>query len=67
MAYFFNRCNNCGCKPTNCRPCHCCPVIPTGPTGGITGPTGATGARSEERRVGKECGHEWRSRWSPYQ
>src|SRR3546814_10983616 len=22
-------------------------------------------ARSEERRVGKECGRPWRSRWSP--
>src|SRR3546814_14267318 len=22
--------------------------------------------RSEERRVGKECGSTWRSRWSPY-
>ena len=26
----------------------------------------ATGARSEERRVGKECGLLCRSRWSPY-
>ena len=25
-----------------------------------------TGLRSEERRVGKECMHECRSRWSPY-
>ena len=24
------------------------------------------GARSEERRVGKECGYQCRSRWSPY-
>ena len=24
------------------------------------------GSRSEERRVGKECMHECRSRWSPY-
>ena len=24
------------------------------------------GARSEERRVGKECLHQCRSRWSPY-
>ena len=23
-------------------------------------------ARSEERRVGKECGYQCRSRWSPY-
>src|SRR3546814_17108690 len=22
--------------------------------------------RSEERRVGKECGSKWRTRWSPY-
>src|SRR3546814_19216091 len=25
----------------------------------------AIGIRSEERRVGKECGSTWRSRWSP--
>ena len=25
-----------------------------------------TVARSEERRVGKECGYQCRSRWSPY-
>ena len=25
-----------------------------------------TGLRSEERRVGKECGYQCRSRWSPY-
>src|SRR3546814_11934903 len=25
-----------------------------------------TPARSEERRVGKECGRTWRSRWSAY-
>ena len=24
------------------------------------------GSRSEERRVGKECGYQCRSRWSPY-
>ena len=24
------------------------------------------GDRSEERRVGKECGYQCRSRWSPY-
>ena len=24
------------------------------------------GQRSEERRVGKECGYQCRSRWSPY-
>ena len=24
------------------------------------------GGRSEERRVGKECGYQCRSRWSPY-
>ena len=24
------------------------------------------GRRSEERRVGKECGYQCRSRWSPY-
>ena len=24
------------------------------------------GVRSEERRVGKECGYQCRSRWSPY-
>ena len=28
--------------------------------------TGEFGARSEERRVGKECGYQCRSRWSPY-
>ena len=28
--------------------------------------TAATTARSEERRVGKECGYQCRSRWSPY-
>ena len=27
---------------------------------------GAGLSRSEERRVGKECGDECRSRWSPY-
>ena len=26
----------------------------------------ARAARSEERRVGKECGYQCRSRWSPY-
>src|SRR3546814_13490475 len=26
----------------------------------------AFGQRSEERRVGKECGITWRMRWSPY-
>ena len=26
----------------------------------------ATSTRSEERRVGKECGYQCRSRWSPY-
>ena len=26
----------------------------------------AVAARSEERRVGKECGYQCRSRWSPY-
>ena len=26
----------------------------------------AFGDRSEERRVGKECGYQCRSRWSPY-
>ena len=26
----------------------------------------AVNARSEERRVGKECGYQCRSRWSPY-
>ena len=25
-----------------------------------------SGERSEERRVGKECGYQCRSRWSPY-
>ena len=25
-----------------------------------------TAVRSEERRVGKECGYQCRSRWSPY-
>src|SRR3546814_15069167 len=30
-------------------------------TGGLV-----AGARSEERRVGKECGSTCRSRWSPY-
>ena len=27
---------------------------------------GLLAARSEERRVGKECGYQCRSRWSPY-
>ena len=27
---------------------------------------GETDGRSEERRVGKECGYQCRSRWSPY-
>ena len=27
---------------------------------------GSYGTRSEERRVGKECGYQCRSRWSPY-
>ena len=27
---------------------------------------GSAGARSEERRVGKECNGQCRSRWSPY-
>ena len=27
---------------------------------------GAAAERSEERRVGKECGYQCRSRWSPY-
>src|SRR3546814_5711658 len=31
----------------------------------VTG-IGATLARSEERRVGKECGRTCRDRWSPY-
>ena len=26
----------------------------------------SSGTRSEERRVGKECGYQCRSRWSPY-
>ena len=37
---------------------------------GLTGMQHADGemhaARSEERRVGKECGYQCRSRWSPY-
>src|SRR3546814_12739464 len=33
----------------------------------IARPTPKVGARSEERRVGKECGRTCRSRWSPYQ
>ena len=32
----------------------------------ITQRSGAVDARSEERRVGKECGYQCRSRWSPY-
>src|SRR3546814_11678929 len=54
--------------------------LPTSPGGeGIFGWAGAAGtigfvhrglgyraARSEERRVGKECGSTCRSRWSPY-
>ena len=31
-----------------------------------TVPAGASTGRSEERRVGKECLHQCRSRWSPY-
>src|SRR3546814_12815851 len=30
-------------------------------------PREAQRARTDERRVGKECGSTWRSRWSPYQ
>ena len=30
------------------------------------GVSGKHGTRSEERRVGKECGYQCRSRWSPY-
>src|SRR3546814_17767353 len=29
-------------------------------------PSEAPKLRSEERRVGKECGSTWKSRWSPY-
>src|SRR3546814_11267864 len=29
-------------------------------------PQGQRRARSEERRVGKECVSQWRSRWTPY-
>ena len=32
----------------------------------ITQSLGGAYTRSEERRVGKECGDECRSRWSPY-
>ena len=32
----------------------------------VFGHPGAFGARSEERRVGKECLTQCRSRWSPY-
>jgi nitroreductase len=32
----------------------------------IMGKPKAAAARSEERRVGKECGSSCRSRWSPY-
>ena len=38
-------------------------------SGGVGGPIDLTCrvvARSEERRVGKECGYQCRSRWSPY-
>ena len=31
-----------------------------------TGRLGDVEKRSEERRVGKECGYQCRSRWSPY-
>ena len=31
-----------------------------------TGARGGTASRSEERRVGKECTIQCRSRWSPY-
>ena len=34
--------------------------------GEVTGPTLDEAKRSEERRVGKECLHACRSRWSPY-
>src|SRR3546814_14473845 len=33
---------------------------------GVLGGEQEAGARSEERRVGKECGRTCRSRWSPY-
>ena len=35
---------------------------------GVTGmlALGQADERSEERRVGKECGYQCRSRWSPY-
>src|SRR3546814_20315203 len=32
----------------------------------LLGGTVTSGTRSEERRVGKECGSTCRSRWSPY-
>ena len=32
----------------------------------VAGTHGKTTTRSEERRVGKECGYQCRSRWSPY-
>ena len=32
----------------------------------VTAETFAAGERSEERRVGKECSKQCRSRWSPY-
>ena len=44
-------------------------VVPDENFGGERGRlTGATvdAGRSEERRVGKECGYQCRSRWSPY-
>ena len=64
-------------KPENDRSAvDCAPCTP--PTGGgaatgrnagaaIGGAIGhVVGARSEERRVGKECLRQCRSRWSPY-
>ena len=39
---------------------------PDGSDSGDTGNTDPTTERSEERRVGKECGRLCRSRWSPY-
>ena len=39
----------------------------TGMGGGLgMSPTPGAPGRSEERRVGKECGYQCRSRWSPY-
>ena len=42
----------------------CTLTVPDGAIVGLVGPNGA--GRSEERRVGKECSKQCRSRWSPY-